>query len=353
MGEIIDLNKQPELSEARILAIDIMSPVIIERIEIVRNNIVIKTIKKKFKFILNHIIIYWICYIPLFNICKMFFYIHIRLRLLIYNKMNIEGQIMSTGKNINKSKSKQRIDKGFFKYNDGKLTQAEFTRRDRDNGIMRLFEAKTHDGNGWSVEIKVDRPDGSTHLQRKQIRGNDLDKFMKLQNKNLNITGTDKKLIKQGKHPKGKTKFQFDGRPNAKQLETLHTKDELQELAHELNLTISKDGKMLKKSALAKKIAKFMETGNMSKYEQKRQNHRLNQRQHQNRQHQHQHKHQHQNRQYQHQNRQYQPKQQYQHQNRQYQQPRRNNRNNRQQNQTQNTPQGQAKSLIEQLESMI
>ena len=43
MGEIIDLNKETELSEARILAIDIISPVTIERIELVRNNIVINT----------------------------------------------------------------------------------------------------------------------------------------------------------------------------------------------------------------------------------------------------------------------------------------------------------------------
>jgi len=44
MGEIIDLNEETELNEARILAIDIISPVMIERIELVRNNIVIKNI---------------------------------------------------------------------------------------------------------------------------------------------------------------------------------------------------------------------------------------------------------------------------------------------------------------------
>jgi hypothetical protein len=44
MGDIVNLNDEPELSEGRIITIDIISPITIEKVELVRNNIVIKKI---------------------------------------------------------------------------------------------------------------------------------------------------------------------------------------------------------------------------------------------------------------------------------------------------------------------
>ena len=44
MGDIIDINKEAELNEARIIAMEITSPVTIERIELIRNDVVIKNV---------------------------------------------------------------------------------------------------------------------------------------------------------------------------------------------------------------------------------------------------------------------------------------------------------------------
>lgn len=45
MGDIVNLNIEPELYEGRIIAMNILSPIKIERVELVRNNIVIKKIE--------------------------------------------------------------------------------------------------------------------------------------------------------------------------------------------------------------------------------------------------------------------------------------------------------------------
>jgi hypothetical protein len=162
-------------------------------------------------------------------------------------------------------KKNTRTDRGFFRYVDGKLERAEYSRKQTKNGMMRVFDAKTQNGKHWMVEIKIDRPDGTFHVHRKNLSGAQINKFMQLSDSSIN-SATEATL-----ENKMKARYKnYNGRPNAEQLQALHSVKELEALAHELGLTISHQGKSLTKPQLARKIAKFIETGKMTEFEKNR-----------------------------------------------------------------------------------
>lgn len=180
-------------------------------------------------------------------------------------------------KNKNKNRNRNNIfptegnvktNKAFFKYIDGKLIKADFTRKHGKNGVLKIFDAHTKDGIQWSVEIKITRSDGTFHIHRKNVTGSQLNKFIKLTDDFINKKNNISNLTDLSKLNIIRNKYKnYNGRPTGSQLAALHNRIELEKLAHELGLTISHKGRTLTKTELSNKIAQFIKTGKMTNYE--------------------------------------------------------------------------------------